>query len=245
MARVRRPAGKPEPKTSAPAGEPPEDVRVCRLRVRLPPSAWLKTFSERHPEAIIEILSRHDLDGLRSLSEVRLHLRDAGSLLEDVGRLPLVEEVEPLTVGPEVIHFRAVHRTSPVVRVFRELHLERRFPFVIRDGEATWVVVASRARIRTLLERLRAVAPDVVLEAVHHSELHQPLGPLTVHQSDLLHRAIAAGYFEIPRKVSLTELAQRLEVATSTLSESLAIIEKKLVEQWPEVGSTAGASSGT
>ena len=224
--------------------EPPEHIRVCRLRVRLPSSAWLQPFSARNPEAVVDILSRNDLDRVRSLSEVRLHVPGPGRWLEEIRALPRVEEVEPLSVDPSTLHFRVVHRTSAFVPLFRELHLERRFPFSIRAGEATWVVVASKAKIRTLLARLRAIAPDVVLEAVRHTELHRPTGPLTPHQSDLLHRAIAAGYFEIPRKVSLTELAKQLGVATSTLSESLAIVEKKLVEHWPGVGPAAADSAG-
>ena len=220
-------------------------VRVCRLRVRLPPSAWAVPFSLRHPEALVEILSRTDLDARRSLTEVRLYMADLGEWRPELERLPLVEEVEPLGEGPSTAHFRVVHRTSGMVRVFRELHLERRFPFTIRAGEASWVVVATEPRIRTLIERLRKVAPSVVLESVRHTHLHRPTGPLTPRQADLLHQAITAGYFEIPRKVTLSELAERLGVAGSTLSEGLAVIEKKLVERWPEQGLVSAPSSAT
>jgi len=186
-----------------------------------------------HPDVTIAILSRHDLDPRRSLTDVQMEVPFSADWMQEVRRLPLVEEVEVLSEGVSSIHFRVVHRTSVIVPIFRELHLERRFPFTIRAGDATWVVVGSEAKLRRLIERLRQRAPAVTLESVRHTELHQPSGPLTPHQSDLLHRAIAAGYFEIPRKVSLTELARNLGVAASTLSEGLAVIEKKLVEQWP------------
>ena len=44
---------------------------------------------------------------------------------------------------------------------------------------------------------------------------------------------MAAGYFEVPRKVTLTTLAKNLGMAASSLSEGLAIVEKKLLSQWP------------
>jgi predicted DNA binding protein len=214
--------------------EPSERVRVCRLREGLPDSAWVAPFSREHPDVVIEILNRSDLDRTRSLTEVRLHVPSPGVWMEEVRALPLVDELEPLAMESSRLHFRVVHRTSKFVPVFRELRLERRFPFTIRAGDASWVVVGSEPKIRALVERLRTLAPEVILESVRHTDLHQPAGPLTPRQADLLHRAINAGYFEIPRKVSLTELAMSLGVAPSTLSESLALVEKKLVEHWPE-----------
>jgi hypothetical protein len=207
---------------------------VCRLRIRLPPSAWAADFSGKHPDVAVVILSRHDLDAHWSLTEVRMHVPDPGPWIEEVKTLPLVKEVELLSADPLTYHFRVIHRTSVIVPIFRELHLERRFPFTIRGGEASWVVVASEPKLRRLVDRLRQRAPAVTLESVRHTELHAPTGPLTPRQADLLHRAIEAGYFEIPRKVSLTELARLLGVAASTLSEGLAVVEKKLVEHWPD-----------
>jgi len=42
---------------------------------------------------------------------------------------------------------------------------------------------------------------------------------------------MAAGYFEVPRRVTLTELAERIGVAVSSLSEMLAVVEKKLLQE--------------
>lgn len=229
--------------STTPSSELSHLARVCRLRIRLPPSAWAASFSTDHPDVAVVILSRHDLDARWSLTEVRMHVPGPGPWMDEVRALPLVKEVELLSSDPSTYHFRAVHRTSVIVPIFRELQLERRFPFTIRGGEASWVVVASEAKLRRLIDRLRQRAPAVALESVRHTELHQPSGPLTPRQADLLHRAIAAGYFEIPRKVSLTELAQTLGVAASTLSEGLAIVEKKLVEHWPDDALTGDAAA--
>jgi hypothetical protein len=56
---------------------------------------------------------------------------------------------------------------------------------------------------------------------------------MTPRQQEILQRALAAGYFDVPRRISLTELAVRIGVATSTLSVTLAVIEKKIVESFP------------
>ncbi|HTT25710.1 MAG TPA: helix-turn-helix domain-containing protein, partial [Thermoplasmata archaeon] len=52
---------------------------------------------------------------------------------------------------------------------------------------------------------------------------------LTPSQRTLLLQAVAAGYFDVPRRTSLTRLASRLAKSKSTVSEMLAIVEHKLV----------------
>ncbi|EQD61199.1 Bacterio-opsin activator, HTH domain protein [mine drainage metagenome] len=74
------------------------------------------------------------------------------------------------------------------------------------------------------------MVPEATLEAVRHTDPTRASGRLTPHQEDLLKRAMAAGYFEVPRQITLTALSQRLGLAPSTLSETLAKVEKKLLE---------------
>ena len=108
----------------------------------------------------------------------------------------------------------------------------RRFPFTIRGAEASWVVIASEHKIRQLLDRLSERVAGVTLESVRHSDDATGVETLTPRQAGLLQRAIAAGYFDVPRKITLTRLADRERMAVSSLSEALAIVEKKLVERW-------------
>ncbi len=224
----------PVPRT-APPSRPKErgPVDICRLRVPLPASAWIAEFSRSHPELSIEVLSRLDLTPRRSLSEIRLRDAEEASWKDELGSLPQVEAVEELERGPSEVHLRVTHRTSEFVPIFRELRIMRRFPFTIQGGVGHWVVVASASQIRQLLERLQERVPTATVEAVRHAERSRGGGPLTPHQEDLFRRAMAAGYFEVPRKVTLTGLARALDVAPSTLSEALAVIEKKLLETWP------------
>ncbi len=208
-------------------------VDICRLRVPLPGSAWIAEFSRIHPELAVEVLSRLDLTPHRSLTEIRLRSPEPISWKDELESLPQVEAVEELERGPTEVHLRVIHRTSEFVPIFRKLRIMRRFPFTIQGGVGHWVVVASAPQLRHLLARLQERVPAATIEAVHHAGPSRGTGPLTPHQDDLFRRAMAAGYFEVPRKVTLTGLARTLDVAPSTLSEALAVIEKKLLETWP------------
>lgn len=208
-------------------------VNICRLRVPLPASAWIAEFSAEHPQVRIEVLSRLDLGQLRSLTEIRLHASDSASLVGALRGLPQVEALDELETAPGEVHLRVINRTSEFVPIFRELRIMRRFPFTIEGGVGSWVVVAPQTQIERLMARVRERAPSAVVEAVRHTDPTRPTGPLTRRQADLLRRALAAGYFEVPRRVTLTALAKNLGMAASSLSEALAIVEKKLLERWP------------
>lgn len=210
-----------------------EPSSICRLRVPLPDSAWIAAFSRENPDVRIEVLGRLDVERGRSLTELRLHVPGPGPWRGAVRALPRVDEVEELGGGPTEVNLRVVHRTSGFVPIFRALHLIRRFPFTIEGGVASWVVIAPERKIRALLERVRAKAPAAALESIRQAGPAGTGDLLTPRQSELLRRSMAAGYFEVPRRLTLTELAGQLGMAVSSLSEALAIIEKKLLEKWP------------
>lgn len=200
----------------------------------LPESTWIGKFSRLLPEVGIEVLSRLDLGRGRSLTELQLHSGEpVGVLLGALCSVPGVDDVEELEASPGHQHLRVTHRTSPFVPIFRDLRLIRRFPFLIRAGEASWVVVAPESKARALLARLREQSPASTCESVRHQETATVPGRLTDRQADLLRRAVAAGYFEVPRKITLTDLARNIGLAPSSLSEALAIVERKLLESWP------------
>ncbi len=226
--------GPPDARREHPHAQPaPKLVDFCRLRVPLPESAWIARFSREFPNVTIEVLSRLDVDRTRSLTELRLHIPEPGPWADEIRSLPKVSGVEELGGAPGRVHLRVMHRTSTFIPIFRDLRLMRRFPFTIRGGEATWVIVASASKHRALLSRLQEQVPTAVIESVRHNDPEAPTGLLTVRQAELLRRAMAAGYFEVPRKITLTALAKEIGLAASSLSEGLAIVEKKLLERLP------------
>jgi hypothetical protein len=98
------------------------------------------------------------------------------------------------------------------------------------EGEVnpTWQVLVSRPDdIRELIARLqrRGVTATVKsISQVNQEEL------LTGRQKEILAMAISLGYFDFPRKISLTELSKKVAIKPSTLSEVLRNAERKILE---------------
>jgi len=203
-------------------------LTVCRLSVPLPRGPWVRTFTTRHPEVVLEVLERLDLGRAHVMMGVRVRSIAPGDWAGEIRGFPGVLAVEELGPRGAASELRVVHRTSAFLPVFRRLRLQQRFPFSIQAGVATWVVIGTSAKVRRLLAMVRRRSPGLSVVSVAHNEA-PGRGPLTPRQTAVFHRAMSRGYFEVPRQITLTELAGEMGLAKSSLSETLAVIERKLL----------------
>src|SRR5699024_1561113 len=69
------------------------------------------------------------------------------------------------------------------------------------------------------------------------NEIHRRIEPtqlLTDTQLELVRAAIEQGYYDTPRRCSLTDLAAESDLAKSTCSETLHRAEEKIIKQFVE-----------
>jgi len=96
------------------------------------------------------------------------------------------------------------------------------------DGTATVDAVGEDDRLAALVDALAAHA-DVTVESVR--DFHRGGAPaaLTDRQRAALDAAVAAGYYEIPREGSVSDVADALDCSTSTAGELLRKAEARVV----------------
>jgi len=106
------------------------------------------------------------------------------------------------------------------------------FPVRVRDGYAFWRLVSTRERIDELLTLFEQKSVNFTLLKIGNSPyiLDDNKNKLTFNESNVLDKAISSGFFEIPRKISLEQLANELGKSKSALSVMLRkIIKKKVI----------------
>jgi predicted DNA binding protein len=105
------------------------------------------------------------------------------------------------------------------------------FPVRVRDGYAYWRLVSSRKSIDDLLTLFEQKGIDHTLLRIGTSpyNVDDDKNKLTLDESTILNKAISLGFFEIPRNISLEELANELGKSKSALSVTLRKIIKKKV----------------
>ncbi len=234
-ATVRPPASEPRvaalPVLGARASrEVYRDRLVGRIRVTLPSGTVLGDLSRRHPDATIQILDRLPMgDGQTFLVRFEADGIPPEAVEEELGSDPGVHEVWLAGTGPgrrcSVIRARA----PPYMPTIERFSVLRWLPMIIRNGTALWTLLCPRAEWAPFLKDLRSRVPAVEVLALGTQTLQGSDGPLTPRQAEVYRLALLEGYYEYPRRISMSALAERLHCSKSSLFEVLARAERKML----------------
>lgn len=198
------------------------------LRVHLPCS-WV-TLLTTEQGASVSVVEQKDVgEGLlQTLVEIEPGEGDPHALVEALRANPDVVDVEAI-VPPKGRILATVR-----VRDCRACHTLAASDCFLTDATAgeggglVWRILAPRRKaVENLVGALRDRGLQV--EVVSIREARGAGGLLTERQEEVIGLAYQLGYFEFPKRISLTELAEHLGVAKSTLSEILRTGEAKVL----------------
>lgn len=100
-------------------------------------------------------------------------------------------------------------------------------PLNFDASPSSWrFIVRKTSDFRQVMSRLDKEGIDAKIEDVAPLETR---ATLTARQKEILAEAVARGYFEFPRRISLTGLSELVGVRPSTLSEILRSAERRIM----------------
>lgn len=201
----------------------------ARLTLRIPDHVWIGAVSRSTPETTFRILAAL-ADDDSGIGLVEITGPSVGDAVAELRAAEEVRKVTPIRLREEgaLIQFET---SSPFLLL--PVHgsgTPLEFPFAIADGTAEWEVTASRERLSALGDQLRAF--DIRFDVQYVRERWESEDLLTDRQLELVREAVERGYYDTPRTCSLTDLADRLEMAKSTVSESLHRAEGHIVKRF-------------
>lgn len=202
-----------------------------QFRLELPDGSWIADVSRSNPATTYRTLGVVTDDGVGyTLLSVSGPGRDAVS--EDLDGHDAVDRVETLGVGE---FETTLHVTADTPRFFdaaRRSGLPIEPPIEVVDGSAELEVAGGHERISALGRRLASL--DVSFDVELVGQYDAATRVLTNTQRSLVLAAIEAGYYDTPRRCTLTELAEREGIAKSTCSETLQRAEERLMKRFIE-----------
>ncbi len=201
------------------------------LAITLPDHVWITQVSTTFPDATFRILATV-LGNESGFALVSLTGEGAPEIVESMNDHPQIAELTLVTWNEReaTVHFET---TTPLLLFCsREAGIPIRSPVEISDGEATVEATGSREQLSELTERLERFGfqfrVEQVAERFHEDRL------LSGRQRELVLRAVERGYYDTPRRCSLSELADHLGIAKSTCSETLHRAEETIVKRFVE-----------
>jgi hypothetical protein len=206
-------------------------VPSAEFTVELPDNLWVGEISHRHPEAVLRVLSVMPIDrGGFGLLEIETG--DAAKIIEEFEGREEVNDVHVLqeTDGEAVFQFETTD--PPLLLSLQRAQIPIEPPVEIRDGDVHLTISAPHDRISAFADQLDMLGLPFTLDRIYRVREGAQL--LTDSQRDLLFKAIDSGYYDTPRTCTLTELADRLDMAPSTVSETLHRAEGGVIKSYAE-----------
>lgn len=204
----------------------------ARLRVTLPDGPWIADVSREHPKALFEILTALPEEG-QGFGLLRFRSDSVDSVLEEIRSHETIEEVSIIQQTEGTATIQIVTTRPMILLAAKQAGIPIEMPVEIQDGTATVDVSAAHDRLSELGEQFSAMGIDFEIEYIQQ-RLH-PDQLLTERQQEVLKFAVSNGYYDTPRKCTLTELAEEIGLAKSTCSETLhraeEVVMKKFVEE--------------
>src|SRR5271157_513988 len=213
------------------------DVVLARVQVEFIPDCWMAEVSKTFPDVIFKIessihLTTSDMNfTIASISERLVYFKsqDWESIVSMIENHPTVLSMHKWEAQENRALLNVKSEDSFLVRALLQSECILKYPVIFQDGKGTWELLSPRNRVDYLLSLLERHKIQFRLQSIEtFSDKDNPVS-LTKRQEMVRELALKYGFYDIPRRISLTELAKKLKIATSTLSGILRRISRTLV----------------
>jgi len=202
------------------------DAVRAKIELRMPEKLWLAAVSKRHKDSTFYLLSFLPTKEFIGNTLIKIDGGDMNKILKGIKEHPSLVELNILGQAENSAVINTKTKDPWLLSAMMESEVLLKPPVKVKDGVAEWVVLSTRGKVSALMKLLDEKGITYELKSISkYSE--RPI--LTRRQAEVLDFALEHGYYEIPRKITLDQLARKLGVSKSTLSETLRAAEKKMM----------------
>ena len=206
---------------------------LARIKIKFPEQIWISEIFKNYPDIKMEIshFLPYDLERSIGNSLIEILHYDIETIIEEISKHSSVFEVSVLEKEENKVKFNVKTKDPYLLYAIIKCGVLVNFPIRVEDGYAYWRLISSRDRIDQLLTLFeeKNISFDLLRIGLSPYKIDDDRSKLTYDESNILEKAITLGFFEIPRKISLEELANELGKSKSALSVMLRKIIKKKV----------------
>lgn len=206
---------------------------LARIKIKFPEQLWISEIFKKFRDVRMEIehFLPYDFENSIGNSIIEIFHHKIDLLIEEITKHKSVLEMSVLEKDDTRVKFNVKTKDPFLLYAIINCGVLVNFPVRVREGYAYWRLVSSRERIDELLTLFDKKEINYTLLRIGSSpyDVDDDKHKLTLDESTILNKAITLGFFEIPRKISLEELANKLGKSKSALSVTLRKIIKKKV----------------
>ena len=202
----------------------------ARIRLRFPRDFPLARFFERYPDAEFLLLNRFPLPPAHIVAEIQIRSSVERDWAAELRKVESVESVQSLESSGRPGMYR--YRWKPpsyFPALLEKYDLIGFVPMTVTKGRVTMGIAMSKSRLSKFIREGRARGFDVNILELRPFRGPVEFGGLTAKQRARFQAAVESGYFDVPRRITLDELARQFSVQKSAFAESLALARRKVL----------------
>ncbi|MCP4764320.1 MAG: hypothetical protein GY870_21280 [archaeon] len=208
------------------------EISQIKYSMIMPKSKLLIQLSRNHPslEFLIKtLIPLPDSEGNMLLQVSNPEGGQVDSILKNLSSILSRENIRTLHKSRNLLIIFVKMKDPVIMRIIISHSIMIQYPIKIKNGIGFFNLVGKREEIDKILTNFEEKNLNFSIEKLG---IFNYRDFLTANQKKILHIAKENGYYEIPRKISLTDLAKKLEISASALSETLRRIHKKLANYY-------------
>lgn len=202
-----------------------------KVIIEIPPKLWISDISKQYPESTFEVISAMPISFNQPIGNnmVKITNPNAAEILEKIKNHPSIESVSVIEQTPTSIVVNTHTKDKEMLETLLKSQVIIHFPILIKDGKGEFVLSGLRTAIDKFFEILDSKSIKYEIRSLGKYVQDRTIMELTPRQLEIYYKAQQEGYYDVPRRITLTELADKLNIAKSTLSSILQRIHNKLI----------------
>ncbi|MFW9865673.1 MAG: helix-turn-helix domain-containing protein [Candidatus Thorarchaeota archaeon] len=209
-------------------------LSLARIKLKIPEEKWISEIFDEYPDTELDILNFFPYDFEKNIGNAIIRIKHY-KIEQIVKKLKIHSSIsELLILNKKKNQVKLNLKTTNPYLLFTVIKIGGivEFPIKVRDKYTIWTLISTRKQLNEVLNRYDAFGIEYsILQIVNPPvETEKNLNELSYEESKILDIAIKSGFFEVPRKISLEELASNLGKSKSWTSELLRRIIKKKVK---------------
>ena len=211
----------------------PIQSSLARIKIKFPEDIWISQIFEDFHDIKMEIshFLPYDIENSIGNSVIEIQHYDIENIIDVIKNHPSVFEFSILQKEENWVKFNVKTKDPYLLYALIKCGGLVDFPVQVKEGYAYWRIIAKRHIIDDILSLFEEKGIDFQLLRIGNAPINymERQDSLSVEEEKILTRAIEEGFFEVPRKISLEELANKVNKSKSSLSVMLRKIIKKKV----------------
>ncbi len=201
----------------------------AKFTITIPDESWISQISNDYSDCVFKVITV--LPGSEcSVALLELTAQNPVPMLADIEHQEDITMLELLWKDEDEALLQVETSNPLLLDPIQEIGVPLQTPFEVVDGTASWELTTSSDRLSALSEQLEASGIQFDIDYVRSISDSDAESVLTDRQQQVLLAAVEQGYYETPRRTTLTDVAESMNISKATASDILHRAEGKIID---------------